>query len=127
MRRQVLHDGWLGPRSSNNGCGESSDVQRPGIRIDDLPIQPAVEIQRFVRSMRDDFAVAHHVESIIVHDLTDVVRDDQDGAVVLHRVGRPGNNTIRHMTFDPATRQIWFGTDQGTIGRISVPPVALLR
>ncbi|NUQ21500.1 MAG: lyase [Gemmatimonadaceae bacterium] len=39
-------------------------------------------------------------------------------------VGRPGPNTIRHMTFDRATRQIWFGTDQGTIGRVIVPPAA---
>jgi virginiamycin B lyase len=39
-------------------------------------------------------------------------------------VGRPGYNTIRHMTFDRATRQIWFGTDQGSIGRITVPPPA---
>ena len=42
-------------------------------------------------------------------------------------VGKPGPNTIRHMTFDPATRQIWFGTDQGTIGRVQVPPRALVR
>jgi virginiamycin B lyase len=37
------------------------------------------------------------------------------------RVGRPEANTIRHMTFDRATRQLWFGTDQGTIGRMIVP------
>lgn len=42
-------------------------------------------------------------------------------------VGRPGPNTIRHMTFDPATRQIWFGTDQGTIGRVTIPPAPLVR
>jgi len=30
-------------------------------------------------------------------------------------------NTIRHMTFDRATRQIWFGTDAGTIGAVKVP------
>ena len=41
-------------------------------------------------------------------------------------VGSPGPNTIRHMTFDKATRQIWFGTDQGAIGRIAVPPRALV-
>jgi virginiamycin B lyase len=41
-------------------------------------------------------------------------------------VGDPGPNTIRHMTFDRARRQIWFGTDQGTIGRISVPARALV-
>lgn len=41
-------------------------------------------------------------------------------------VGNPDVNTIRHMTFDKATRQIWFGTDQGAIGRISVPPRALV-
>jgi virginiamycin B lyase len=41
-------------------------------------------------------------------------------------VGRPGPNTIRHMTFDKATRQIWFGTDQGAIGKIAVPPAALV-
>jgi hypothetical protein len=42
-------------------------------------------------------------------------------------VGTPGPNTIRHMTFDPATRLIWFGTDQGAIGRITVPPAPLVR
>jgi virginiamycin B lyase len=30
-------------------------------------------------------------------------------------------NTIRHMTFDRATRQIWFGTDAGTIGALKIP------
>ena len=29
-------------------------------------------------------------------------------------------NTVRHMTFDRATGQIWFGTDLGTIGRATV-------
>jgi virginiamycin B lyase len=37
-------------------------------------------------------------------------------------VGRPGPNVIRHMTFDRATRQLWFGTDQGSIGRLTIPP-----
>ena len=41
-------------------------------------------------------------------------------------VGNAGPNTIRHMTFDRATRQIWFGTDQGAIGRVAVPPRALV-
>lgn len=35
--------------------------------------------------------------------------------------GAPDANTIRHMTFDPATRKIWFGTDQGAVGHIVVP------
>jgi hypothetical protein len=30
------------------------------------------------------------------------------------------------MTFDRATRQLWFGTDQGAIGKISIPPRALV-
>lgn len=30
-------------------------------------------------------------------------------------------NTIRHMTFDRLGRQIWFGTDAGTIGAVKVP------
>ena len=29
-------------------------------------------------------------------------------------------NTVRHMTFDRASGQIWFGTDAGTIGRATV-------
>jgi virginiamycin B lyase len=41
-------------------------------------------------------------------------------------VGQPGPNTIRHMTFDRNSRQIWFGTDQGSIGRIVVPPPAVV-
>lgn len=30
-------------------------------------------------------------------------------------------NVVRHMTFNRATREIWFGTDAGTIGAIKVP------
>ncbi|HEU4994229.1 MAG TPA: hypothetical protein VFT29_05390, partial [Gemmatimonadaceae bacterium] len=30
-------------------------------------------------------------------------------------------NTIRHMTFHRATKEIWFGTDAGTIGAVKVP------
>lgn len=41
-------------------------------------------------------------------------------------VGEPGPNTIRHMTFDRATRRIWFGTDQGTIGSLTVPRAGLV-
>lgn len=35
-------------------------------------------------------------------------------------IGKEDNNTIRHMYFDPKTGQLWFGTDQGTIGRAEV-------
>jgi virginiamycin B lyase len=35
-------------------------------------------------------------------------------------IGGSGPNTVRHMTFDKASGQIWFGTDQGTIGRATV-------
>lgn len=30
-------------------------------------------------------------------------------------------NTIRHMTYNRSTRELWFGTDAGTIGHIKVP------
>jgi virginiamycin B lyase len=32
-----------------------------------------------------------------------------------------GGGTVRHMTFDPRTRFIWFGTDNDTVGRVEVP------
>jgi virginiamycin B lyase len=35
-------------------------------------------------------------------------------------------NTIRHMTFDRATRQIWFGGDANMIGRVKVAPEPLV-
>jgi len=35
-------------------------------------------------------------------------------------IGKEDNNTIRHMYFDPRTGLLWFGTDQGTIGRAEV-------
>lgn len=35
-------------------------------------------------------------------------------------IGKEGNNTIRHMYFDKKTGMLWFGTDQGTIGRAQV-------
>lgn len=31
------------------------------------------------------------------------------------------SNTVRHMTFSGATRELWFGTDAGTIGSLKVP------
>lgn len=37
-----------------------------------------------------------------------------------------GPNTIRHMTFDKATRQIWFGGDANMIGRVKVSPPGLV-
>jgi virginiamycin B lyase len=36
-------------------------------------------------------------------------------------VGERAPNTVRHMVFDKKTRQLWFGTDQNTIGRARVP------
>ena len=30
-------------------------------------------------------------------------------------------NTVRHMTYNKATRELWFGTDAGTIGKINIP------
>jgi virginiamycin B lyase len=35
-------------------------------------------------------------------------------------------NTIRHMTFDKASRQIWFGGDANMIGRVKVAPEPLV-
>lgn len=32
-----------------------------------------------------------------------------------------GGGAVRHMYFHPATREIWFGTDSGTIGRARLP------
>jgi virginiamycin B lyase len=30
-------------------------------------------------------------------------------------------NTIRHMVFHKASREIWYGTDRNTVGRLRVP------
>ena len=30
-------------------------------------------------------------------------------------------NTVRHMVFYQPTREIWYGTDRNTIGRLKVP------
>jgi len=35
-------------------------------------------------------------------------------------------NTIRHMTFDKSTRQIWFGGDANMVGRVHVSQVAVI-
>ncbi len=32
-----------------------------------------------------------------------------------------GGGTVRHMIFDPRSRQLWFGTDHDTIGRAALP------
>jgi virginiamycin B lyase len=36
-----------------------------------------------------------------------------------------GGGTVRHMTFDKSTGQIWFGTDNNTIGRAEVTKTSL--
>lgn len=52
------------------------------------------------------------------------VFDAKTKAFVAH-IPVPSNgaatNTIRHMTYNKATKQLWFGTDAGTIGHINVP------
>ncbi len=35
-------------------------------------------------------------------------------------ISESGGIVVRHMTFDPKTRSIWFGTDAGTIGKMPV-------
>jgi virginiamycin B lyase len=41
-------------------------------------------------------------------------------------IAAEGRNTIRHMQWDKATRQIWFGGDANMIGRIKVAPVPVV-
>ncbi len=36
-------------------------------------------------------------------------------------VGKKAPNAVRHMVFDPNTRSIWFGSDQGALGQAIVP------
>lgn len=38
-------------------------------------------------------------------------------------IGEGNRNSIRHMTFDPLTRMIWFGEDRGFVSGIKVPAV----
>jgi virginiamycin B lyase len=35
--------------------------------------------------------------------------------------GGDAPNTVRHMVFHAPTREIWFGTDRNTVGRLRVP------
>lgn len=35
--------------------------------------------------------------------------------------GESGGGAVRHMVFHAPSREIWFGTDTNTIGRIKVP------
>jgi virginiamycin B lyase len=32
-----------------------------------------------------------------------------------------GGNAVRHMTYNRATRELWYGTDHGVIGKINIP------
>lgn len=41
-------------------------------------------------------------------------------------IAADGPNNIRHMTFDKATRQIWFGGDANMIGRVHVAPAPVV-
>ena len=33
-----------------------------------------------------------------------------------------GGGVVRHMVYDPATKSIWFGSDNNTIGQATLPP-----
>jgi virginiamycin B lyase len=47
--------------------------------------------------------------------------DTRTGKVVsVTPVTQSGGITIRHMTFDPRTRSVWFATDAGTVGKLAV-------
>jgi virginiamycin B lyase len=39
-------------------------------------------------------------------------------------VAPSGGIVVRHMVFDPKTRSIWYGSDAGTIGRVTLSPAA---
>ena len=41
-------------------------------------------------------------------------------------IAADGPNTIRHMTFDKSTRQIWFGGDANMVGRVHVSTVGVV-
>jgi virginiamycin B lyase len=36
-------------------------------------------------------------------------------------IGENAVNAVRHMVYDPATRSLWYGSDQGQLGRAVVP------
>ena len=36
-------------------------------------------------------------------------------------IGEKAPNTVRHMTFDKKTRQLWLGAEQNIIGGVKVP------
>jgi virginiamycin B lyase len=36
-------------------------------------------------------------------------------------IGKDAVNAVRHMVYDPATRALWYGSDQGQLGRAVVP------
>jgi virginiamycin B lyase len=40
--------------------------------------------------------------------------------------GGEGRNAVRHMVFDPKTRSIWYGSDNGFLGKVTVPPKPIL-
>lgn len=38
-----------------------------------------------------------------------------------NKIGANATNAVRHMTYDPKTRSLWYGSDQGQLGRAVVP------
>jgi virginiamycin B lyase len=40
--------------------------------------------------------------------------------------GGKSPNSVRHMVFDPKTRQIWYGADQNFLGSVKVPPKPIM-
>jgi virginiamycin B lyase len=90
-----------------------------------LPLGPRALPYAMTTDDRDNIWVAQNGHSGIPATL--VAFDPKAKKFVAEiPVGKPGPNTIRHMTFDRATRQIWFGTDQGSIGKIAVPRAAFV-
>jgi virginiamycin B lyase len=50
-----------------------------------------------------------------------VVFDPHAGKFVQEIDVPSGGGSVRHMVFNAATRAVWFGTDNNTIGRALVP------
>ncbi|HYV97039.1 MAG TPA: hypothetical protein VE967_06270, partial [Gemmatimonadaceae bacterium] len=69
----------------------------------------------------DDADRVWYVETGVVPNR--MVAFDSRSKKVVYNVAIPGEgrNTIRHMVFDPKTRQIWYGADLNFLGSVKVP------
>ena len=95
-------------------------------KVDEWPNPSGARAQPYAMTV-DDADRLWYVETGVQPNR--LIGFDSKTKTVIHNTpitGGDGRNSVRHMVFDPKTRSIWYGSDNGFLGQAKVPPKPIL-